>query len=126
MKIPSRHIISALVTALIMTAIAIFIENPDEAKSTVSVGMIVAVVILAMPIYDIDRWSIRKRTAMHAQVMIATVLPLLMISGWFELKTPLGLLQMVAIYVLFGLCGWTVGFSYLENLVNSSHYTLHS
>lgn len=97
-------LIAGSVTGAIMVAISFAIEDDLQARSTVVTGLIVAVTIAAIPIYSIESWSLTKRSFVHFLVMVATVFPLLLISGWFTLPITIG------VFLLFGVAGWTIGY----------------
>lgn len=67
-------------------------------------GLIVAVTLAAVPIYDIDAWSLTRRSAVHFLVMLVTVFPLLLASGWFTLPVA------ICVFLLFGIVAWTTGY----------------
>lgn len=87
-----------------MGAISFFIQDPGQSQSTLIAGLIAAVTIAAIPIYDINSWSLAKRSLVHVLVMLVTVLPLLFLSGWFTAPVAIG------VFVLFGIVGWAIGY----------------
>lgn len=111
MKKYRPYLISALITLCIMFGISFAIPDPAEARSTWVVGAIVACVTLAIPIYDINSWSLTKRTLVHFLAMVVTIIPLLMLSGWYDWRTSAGLLLMVGSFLAFGVVGFTVGYT---------------
>lgn len=88
-----------------MIVISFFISDPTQSKSTAIVGIIVGITLCTIPLYDIDTWSLPKRSLVHFAIMLVTVLPLLLWSGWFP---PL---IAVAVFLAFGLVGWTIGYT---------------
>ncbi len=104
MKKAVPFLISSVITATIMTSLSLFINDPFQAKGTLVSGLIAAIVIATIPIYDIDKWPLKKRSLVHFLVMLITVLPLLFYSGWFSPLITVG------VFLLFGLVGWTIGF----------------
>lgn len=110
MKRPFRFLLSGGLTAVIMIAISFAIDDPAQAHSTRVVGVIAGVVIAAVPLYDIDSWPLWKRTAIHVIVMVVTVIPCLIFSGWFDLSTAGGVLALLGTFVGFGVLGWVIGF----------------
>ncbi len=104
MKKALPFLISAVITAVVMVVISFFIEDTFQAKSTLISGLIVAVVIGTIPIYDINRWSLFKRSFVHFLIMVITVFPLILYSGWFNPLLSAGL------FILFGIVGWTIGY----------------
>ncbi len=93
-----------------MGAISLKIEDAAQARSTLTVAFIAFFVIITMPIYDINAWSLTLRTIVHATIMLVTVLPCLALSGWFDLSSAKGLAWMLVQYVLFGVSFWTIGY----------------
>lgn len=109
-KVLQPYIISAAITFVVMSLIAIAIPDDAQQRGTFITGVIVFFVILAMPIYSIDTWSLRKRTIVHAVAMLVTILPCLVVSGWFDVTTWQGIIMMTLTYIGFGAVGWTVGY----------------
>lgn len=87
-----------------MVALSFFIPDSTQARGTLCTGLIAAVVIAAIPIYDIDSWSLGKRSLVHFLVMAVTVFPLLLLSAWFSLPIA------VVVFLIVGIVGWTVGY----------------
>lgn len=104
------YIISAAITLVVMMLISFGIADPTQAHGTWIAGVIGCFVILAAMIYTIDSWSLRKRTVMHTLAMLMTVLPCLVISGWFDTASWQGIGLMLLTYAGFGVVGWTAGF----------------
>ena len=104
MKQALPFLISGTITAIVMTILSCFIEDSIQARSTLVSGLIVAITIMTIPIYDINQWSLFKRSLLHFVVMAITVFPLLVYSGWHSLGLS------VVVFLLFGLVGWTIGY----------------
>lgn len=98
-------LISGATSAIAMIAISFFISDPTQSKSTAIVGTIVGITLCTIPVYDIDTWSLLKRSLLHFVIMLVTVLPLLLWSSWFP---PL---LAVAVFLAFGLMGWMIGYT---------------
>lgn len=120
MKRAVRFLLSGVVTLIVMLALSFAIDDPAQARGTRTTGVIVAVVIAAISIYDIDRWSLLKRTVVHTAVMAATVIPCLIFSGWFDLNAGSGVLALVGTFVGFGVVGWGIGFIIARPLYRQS------
>lgn len=97
-------LISGVTSAIVMIVISFFISDPTQAKSTAIVGVIVGITLCTIPLYNIDTWSLLKRSLLHFAIMLVTVLPLLLWSGWFSPVIA------VVVFLLFGLAGWTIGY----------------
>ena len=99
-----RFFISVAITGIVMVAISFFIEDHTKAKGTLCAGLIAGITIAAIPIYDINSWPLGKRSLAHFLVMLVTVLPLVLWSGWFTVTTAVG------VFSLVGVVGWTIGY----------------
>jgi len=106
-----RFFLSAGIALVVMLGISFAIEDPAQAHSTRVTAVIVTAVIAAMPIYSVERWSLGRRTLVHALAMLVVVVPCLMLSGWFAWWTLPGALALVGTYLAFGAAGWLVGFT---------------
>lgn len=105
---------------VIMTAIGIALlaeGKTSDGRSTIAVGVIVAAVAGAWKIYDIDSWSLRTQSLVHFGIMTVTVLPALLLSGWFPIDTPLGVLAVIGSFLLVGAVVWTVMYLVFTRLV---------
>lgn len=118
------YLISGLITCLIMLSISFAIDDPQQAHGTRIVGLIAATVILAAPIYNVNKWSLKRRTTVHFLAMTVCVLPLLMISGWYDWRSLGGLLMMVGVFVSFGIVGWMIGYI-VNTLVERKNKSVH-
>ena len=98
------YIVAATITGGIMVTLSFFIPDAMQARSTLCAGLIAAAVIAAIPIYDVGSWPLVKRSLVHFTVMLATVFPLTLFAGWFNLPVS------IAVFLLFGVVGWTVGY----------------
>ncbi|WNY35404.1 DUF3021 family protein [Curtobacterium flaccumfaciens] len=54
-----------------------------------------------------DRWSLMRQSLTHLTMMLVTVLPALLLSGWFPVDTVGGVLLVVAVFALVGLVLWS-------------------
>ena len=101
--------------ALIMTYQKI---DPSQAKGTFLAGIIISIVAAASVIYDIEKWSLLKQSAVHFIVMIFTIFPCLLISGWYELNSFADYLKVFGIFLLCGCVFWTIGYFVFGKLLN--------
>lgn len=79
-------------------------------RSTFAVGVIIASVSGASVVYQVEHWSLAKQTLIHFALMAVTVLPAMLLSGWFDLATPTGWLLALGAYMLTGVVLWAVFF----------------
>lgn len=104
------YLITAAIISLVTFAGVYFSEDAETTKSTLAGGLMGVVIVLAMPIYDIDRWSLLRRSFVHVLVMAVTVIPLVMLGGWVDLTTSSGFVTLIGVFVLSGGVAWTIGF----------------
>lgn len=62
----------------------------------------------ASVIYGVEGWSIKKQSIIHYLIMVVTVLPCLIFSGWFKLTNFIDVLVLIGIFSLWGLVIWSV------------------
>lgn len=94
-----------LVLMSIIVAVLYFNDEYDQARSTFSVALIIFFVGVATIIYDIDSISLFKRSVIHFFVMLITVYPILVLSGWFPLNSPK---SFFIIFLYFICCGTVI------------------
>lgn len=111
-------ILSALIRGgiplLIMCGIALmlyFQNDMENAKSTFVVGWIIFFVAAASVIYNINSWSLTKQSILHFLIMLITIFPLLLVSGWFDVSSVLGIFKILIIFMSAGLILWLVFYS---------------
>jgi len=111
MRLKSAVIRGAIPLA-IMSTISLIMrwqgEDADQVRSTFIVGLIITAVAAATVIYDIEGWSLRKQSVVHLAIMAVTVLPLLLLSGWFSLNSSTDYFGVVGVFLLVGLVTWSV------------------
>jgi hypothetical protein len=95
---------------VVMTAIGAYLLHEGQAadgRSTLAVGAIVAATAAGSLLYQVDRWSLTRQSVTHFALMLVTVLPALLLSGWFPVDTAGGVLAVVGIFLAAGLVLWT-------------------
>ena len=98
---------------VVMTTIAYFLSQQDkinDAKGTFYSGLIIFVVACTSVVYDIDQWSLTTKTLVHFLIMLLTVYPILLISGWFPLKSFKDALVILGCFLIVGVVLWSVFF----------------
>ena len=68
-------------------------------KSTFITGLIITAVAATSVIYDVESWSLTRQSVAHFLIMLVTVYPCLVFSGWFQTKS---ILDLAKIFGLFG------------------------
>ena len=98
---------------IIMGGIALLLnyqEKYSDAKSTFFASLIVFFVGAATVIYNIDHWSLTKQSVVHFLIMLITVYPILLLSGWFTIASVFDALKVFLVFVLVGVILWIVMF----------------
>lgn len=106
-----RVALLAGIPLVIMTGIGLALlaqGQESNGRSTLAVGVIVAAVSASSVIYQIDRWTLRRQTAVHFAVMVVTVLPALFFSGWFALDSVGGVLAVIGTFLATGAILWAL------------------
>lgn len=70
-------------------------------------------------IYNIDHWSTKKKIAVHTLCMAITVIPALIISGWFDVSSTEGYFAILASFILFGIVGASVGYLVSKHILKN-------
>lgn len=120
MRLALRATLLAGIPLLILTAIgiALFVQDkPADGRATIALGVIIAATAGASVVYQVERWSLRKQTLVHFAVMLVTVLPALLASGWFPLDSAWGYLAVVGVFLATGIVLWTVFYVIFTRLV---------
>ena len=111
-----------IIPFVIMSALALIMTyqkiDPSQTKGTFLTGVIISIVAAASVIYDIEKWSLLKQSAIHFIVMILTIFPCLLISGWYELSSFTDYLKVFGIFLLCGCVFWTIGYLVFGKLLN--------
>lgn len=114
MRYIRNGIIRALIPFVIMSGIALSLLNDDTnsngARSTFVVGLIIASVAGFSVIYDVEKWTLPKQSIVHFACMVATVLPCLLVSGWFETGSITDISRIFLVFLLCGLGLWGVSY----------------
>lgn len=117
-----KSIIKGIIVFIIMTAISFIMKaqniDPFQVRSTFFAGLISAVVVATKPIYDIEDWSLLKQSLAHFGLMLVTVYPILLVSGWFTLNSPIDYLKVFGMFLLGGIITWTIGYIIFGKLLN--------
>lgn len=112
-RLALRAFLLGVIPLVGMTSIGIFLLHDGQAaegRSTLAVGVIVAAVSASSVIYQVEGWSLWRQSLAHFLVMSITVLPALLLSGWFRADTLAGVLLVVGLFLLVGLVLWSALF----------------
>ncbi|WP_051353742.1 DUF3021 family protein [Atopobium fossor] len=102
-KVIKNGFFRGLITLGIMGCITYFSEATQQ-QSLMSATIISTAIAAASIIYDYDVWSVKKKIIVHTIMMLFTVYPALVISGWFDTSHWTGYLIILG---SFAACGCT-------------------
>jgi predicted neutral ceramidase superfamily lipid hydrolase len=111
MNLGVRAALLAGIPLVIMTAIGVYLiahGKQQDGRSTLAVGVIIASTCGSSVVYQVDQWSLPKQTLIHFLIMLVTVLPALLLSGWFSLSSPAGFSAAVGLFLAVGVVLWIV------------------
>lgn len=103
--------LATVIPLAIMTAIgiALLAQGDTEAgRGTLCVGVIAAAVSGSSFIYQVERWSLLRQSLMHIGIMLVTVFPALLLTGWYDLSTAGGWWAAIGTYAAWGIGIWSV------------------
>ncbi|MFD2830976.1 DUF3021 family protein [Corticicoccus populi] len=80
----------------------------ESAQGTFTAGIIFTIVSGASVIYDLNHWSIVKRSVVHFLVMLVTIYPILLMSGWFELNSVMDYAVVLIVFICTGIVLWVL------------------
>ena len=119
MSLKTRALLLAGLPIAAMTAIgsALYAQgDPVNGRSTIAAGVITGAVAGATTIYQLDRWPLWRQSAVHFAVMAATVLPALLLSGWFPVNGPADALKVIGMFLTVGAVLWSTLFLIFRRL----------
>ena len=109
-----KVIFRGMIPFVIMTSLAIFMRlqgiDVFQVKSTFLVGIIATSIASASVIYEIEKWSLVKQSIIHFIIMLFTVLPCLLFSGWYKLVSILDYLTVIGQFLLVGILLWSIAY----------------
>ncbi|OUE25653.1 DUF3021 domain-containing protein [Clavibacter michiganensis] len=108
-----RAALLAGIPLVVMTAIGTYLLADGQAadgRSTLAVGVIVAATASGSLLYQVGGWSLTRQSVTHFALMLVTVLPALLMSGWFPVDTAGGVLAVVGIFLAAGVVLWSTLF----------------
>ena len=109
-----KAIYRGMIPFVIMTSLAIFmrLQGTDifQVKSTFLVAIIASSIASASVIYEIEKWSLFKQSIIHFIIMLFTVLPCLLFSGWYKLISIFDYLIVLGQFLLVGCFLWSIAY----------------
>lgn len=112
MKLIQAAVIRGVIPFIIVTGISLIMNfqkiDPHQVRSTFITGLIITAVAAATVLYEIDTWTLKKQSLVHFGVMLATVFPCLLISGWFPTKSFVDVIKVLGMFLFVGVILWSV------------------
>ncbi|AXQ78593.1 DUF3021 family protein [Streptococcus chenjunshii] len=112
-KCIKQAFIRGIIPLVIMGGITYFVsesDNPEAFWSMVAITIISTAVSAASAIYDYDVWPVKKKITVHTLLMLVTVYPALMISGWYDASKASGYIFAFISFVLWGVVLCSLGY----------------
>ena len=106
-----KHVRNALIRSSIPFGVTLIIalwmnSQRMDIRSVIFGGLIGMILAASSVIYDMDGWSVKKQSVIHFITMAITLLPCLIFSGWYTLKTFTDLMVLLGSFLLSGLALW--------------------
>ena len=79
-------------------------------NSTFITGLIITAVAATSVIYDVKSWTLARQSIVHFLIMLVTVYPCLVFSGWFSTKSILDLVKIFSFFLVVGIILWTISY----------------
>lgn len=89
----------------ILAIIFYWFDMTNNAKASLFYGVILLFLGMASIIYEIKKWSFKKQIMIHYLMMLITIFPTLLVSGYFPLNS---LQDLVMIFIRFNKTGLTL------------------
>ncbi|AQS53620.1 hypothetical protein BW727_101253 [Jeotgalibaca dankookensis] len=89
----------------ILAIIFYWFDMTNNAIAPLFYGFILLFLGLASIIYEIKKWSFKKQITIHYLIMLITIFPTLLVSGYFPLNS---LQDLVRIFIRFNKTGLTL------------------
>ncbi len=83
-------------------------EKNYQAKGTFITSLIILILGLSSFIYEIHTINLKQKTIIHFALMLVTIYPILLLSGWFKLNIFLDYLKVFGIFISFGIVFWII------------------
>lgn len=103
--------IRSMIPFVILMTIAGFLYydgQMENARGTFTAGIIFTIVGGESVIYDLNHISLLKRSMIHFAVMLVTIYPILLLSGWFSLDTFSDYLIIFGLFLMTGAVLWSI------------------
>lgn len=114
MKLLFSGLIRGGIPFLIMSGVALLLNFQNkswEAKGTFCSALIILIVGVSSVIYDIAQWNLLKQSIIHFLLMLVTIYPVLLFSGWFPVHNFKDGLVVFGYFLFVGLILWSLFFT---------------
>lgn len=121
MKLIRSGLMRGGIPFIILSSIAVLLYAQNkipDAKGTFCTALILLFVGAATVIYDVDQWGFVKQSGIHFLLMLITVYPILLLSGWFPLNSLQDALLIFFYFIVVGLVIWSV-FTLIFKIIRS-------
>mgnify|MGYP001248668489 CR=1 FL=1 len=101
----------AIIPFTVMSFISLILllqEKNYQAKGTFITSLIILILGLSSFIYEINTLNLKQKTIVHFVLMLVTIYPILLLSGWFKLNVFLDYLKVFGIFIGFGVAFWII------------------
>ncbi|MEY8644793.1 DUF3021 family protein [Staphylococcus arlettae] len=101
----------AIIPFVVMSFISLILllqEKNYQAKGTFITSLIILILGLSSFIYEINTLNLKQKTIVHFVLMLVTIYPILLLSGWFKLNVFLDYLKVFGIFISFGVAFWII------------------
>ncbi|ALX50648.1 hypothetical protein AOX59_13530 [Lentibacillus amyloliquefaciens] len=82
----------------------------SDVKGTFVASLIAFFVGAASIIYNIEHWSLIKRSGVHFIIMLITIYPILLLSGWFTIASVFDAVKIFILFAFVGIILWSLFF----------------
>lgn len=126
-----KHLKNAMIRGgiplLIMSGISLIMRWQEldafQVRSTFFVGLIIAAVAAATVVYEVEAWPLSRQSLVHLGLMLVTVFPLLLLSGWFPVNSMRDAVKVLRLFLLVGATLWLVAFFVMTRLFKQKKQT---
>ena len=121
MKYLRNGLIRAIIPFTIIGGISLvlrFVEhNNIQARYAFFAAIIVASLSGFSVIYDFEKWSLLKQSAIHFICMLLTVFPCMLFAGWLKTETLLDYLKIFGLFCAGGVVFWLLAYMIFGKLL---------
>lgn len=106
----TRGVIPLLLMLLIAVLLRKQKKDSKQVRGVICVALIWGIAGAASVLYEITWWSFSTRLIIHFLIMLLSVFPILLVSGWFKVTTLLDVVKVLLIFLVIGICFAFIGY----------------